>query len=138
MSIKKLVFRFFLLALLFQFTIGIFDFVSTGSNDLTVFMVAGGIALANLFLKNFMRFLNIERTFLTTFLATIVVTGAVCYFLDIFIPGFEVGGGRVESMNLGFIETNAFKVNEISAKILIAGVYAVFVSIADWLRKSSS
>jgi hypothetical protein len=136
MNLKKLIFRFFLLILIFQFTISLVPIVDIRPDIITWIWVAGAVALSNLFIRNLLKFLTVRSNFPTIFLTTVIITTLVLYLLDLFIPGFDVNPGTIGPFDLQFMMVNSFSVNAITAKIFVAAVYSVFVAIMDLLGRS--
>ena len=134
MNFKKIIFRFLLLALLFYFTINVVKIAHINDTLFTWLWIAGGVALVNLFTRNILKFFTIRSTFITIFLATIILTTAILYFLDLFIPGFDVKAGVIGPVNLDVVLINSIKVNEITAKLFVGAIYAIIVSIMDTLN----
>lgn len=134
MNIKKIVFRFLLLALLFYFTVNILAIARINNTLFTWIWIAGGIALINLFTRNLLKFLTLRTTFVTMFIATIILTTAAIYFLDLFIPGFDVKAGTIGPINIDVLVINAFKVNDLTAKLFVSFVYATVVAVMDTLN----
>lgn len=138
MKINKTVFNFLLLALLFHFVVVVFDLAEISKSLIPWVWAAGGIAIANLMTKPALKFLTVKRSFVTEFIATVIITTLALFALDLLVPGIDVKGGKFGPIDLEILTIKSFKVDPTSAKILFGAIYGILVAGLNSLNTAKS
>ncbi len=132
-SIKNFLYSFLLGSIIFYITTRIIPGIKVTGTILYWLMAYGVFFLANILVKQVLKFFTLPKNFFTFWLVSAILSFAAIYIMSAFLPGITVGATLLDPVGLGIISINPYTLTPILTMIA-GGIVAGFLSAAFyWL-----
>ena len=132
-SIKKMLYQFVLSSMVFfiltQLLSG-FEISGQPLHWLMMFVVFGA---SNLLVIQLIKFFTIPKNILTYWLASMILSFAAFYVMDMFLPGITIGETIIDPVSAGIISVEPYIFSPILTMVLAGVVSGLFNAVLYWL-----
>lgn len=135
-AIKRILYDFFINSLIFYAVVKAISGITTSGRVLHWLMAFAVFALANLLVKQTIKFLTLPSNFFTIFIVSSILNFAAIYGMSLIIPGIQIGETLIDPVSIGIISVNPYRLTSFLTMVLASLYAALLSSVLNWLRKS--